>query len=275
MQPAGFEEALTSRVDDMLDACTKCGACFTACPIAAPAGFGDADPKAVVAGVLDILRLGHGPEESQKWAKACMMSGECIKACDYGVNPRFLLTMARLAMTRDAKEPAERRKQGVAAFRKLGEDVGVLSRLQLSDEALIRLGQRPSKEPAASRTAGRGVLHRLQRAQDAAHRAAVPRHHGRARHRLQGDGRADPLLRHRASCAPATPRRSSRFAANTINKLSQSKTGAGAGLVPELLRAVQRERAADLRARDRREAVRHDAVHALPACAISIGCGRC
>jgi Fe-S oxidoreductase len=134
----------------MLDACTKCGACFKACPIAAPAGLSDADPQAVVAGVLDILRHGHGPEESQKWAKACMMSGECIKACDYGVNPRFLLTMARLAMTREAKEPAERRKQGVAALRKLGEDIGVLSRLQLSEEALIRLGQRPSKEPASS-----------------------------------------------------------------------------------------------------------------------------
>ena len=29
-----------------------------------------------------------------------MLSGECIKACDYGVNPRFLLAMARLALTR-------------------------------------------------------------------------------------------------------------------------------------------------------------------------------
>ena len=148
MQPTGFEQALTSRVDDMLDACTKCGACFKACPIAAPAGLGGADPRAVVSGVLDILRQGDGPEQSKKWAKACMMSGECIKVCDYGVNPRFLLTMARLAMTRSAKEPAERRKQGVTALRKLGEDIGVLSRLQLSEDALIRLGQRPSKEPA-------------------------------------------------------------------------------------------------------------------------------
>jgi len=32
-----------------------------------------------------------------------MASGECIKACDYGVNPRFLLTMARLAMLRNAR----------------------------------------------------------------------------------------------------------------------------------------------------------------------------
>ena len=140
MQNAGFEEALTSRVDDMLDACTKCGACFKACPIAAPAGLGDADPEAVVAGVLDILRFGKGPAESEKWAKACMASGECIKACGYGVNPRFLLTMARLALVRNEKEPTERRQQGVNVFRKLGQDIGVLTRLQLSEEALIRLG---------------------------------------------------------------------------------------------------------------------------------------
>src|ERR1051325_5297257 len=110
MQNTGFEEALTGRIDDMLDACTKCGACFKACPIAPAAGLADADPVAVVSGVLDILRLGKGPAESEKWAKACMMSGECIKACDYGVNPRFLLTMTRLAMMKANNETADRRK---------------------------------------------------------------------------------------------------------------------------------------------------------------------
>ena len=146
MQNAGFEEALNSRVDDMLDACTKCGACFTACPIAGPAGLGEADPKTVVSGVLDILRFGKGSADSEKWAKSCMASGECIKACDYGVNPRFLLTMARLAMMRNDKDPTERRKQGVTVFRKIGEDVSVLTRLQLSEESLIRLGQKLGKE---------------------------------------------------------------------------------------------------------------------------------
>jgi Fe-S oxidoreductase len=146
MNDAGFEEALTSRVDNMVDACTKCGKCFEACPLAGPAGLGNADPKAVASGVLDILRFGKGAAESEKWAKACMASGECIKACDYGVNPRFLLTMARLAMMRSEKGPAERRRAGVSQFRKVGEDVSVLSRLQLSEESLIRLGQRPGKE---------------------------------------------------------------------------------------------------------------------------------
>jgi heterodisulfide reductase subunit D len=147
MQTAGFEQALNARVDEMVDACTKCGKCFEVCPIAAPAGLEAADPKAVVSGVLDILRFGKGAAESEKWAKACMASGECIKACDYGVNPRFLLTMARLAMMRNDKPPDERRQQGVNVFRKIGQDVSVLSRLQLSEESLIRLGQRPSKEP--------------------------------------------------------------------------------------------------------------------------------
>ena len=32
-------------------------------------------------------------------------------------------------------------------FRKIGEDISVLSRLQLSEESLIRLGQKPTKEP--------------------------------------------------------------------------------------------------------------------------------
>ena len=71
-------------------------------------------PKAVVSGVLDILRFGKGAAESEKWAKACMASGECIKACDYGVNPRFLLTMARLAHDAE-RQGADRAAQGRAS----------------------------------------------------------------------------------------------------------------------------------------------------------------
>jgi len=71
-----------------------------------------------------------------------MLSGECIKACDYGVNPRFLLAMARLAMLKDDNELSERRRQGVEKFRGLGRDVAALSRLQLSDDLLERLGQK-------------------------------------------------------------------------------------------------------------------------------------
>src|SRR6185369_11710414 len=224
MQTIGFEQALTSRVDDMLDACTKCGKCFEVCPIAAPAGLGDADPEAVVSGVLDILRFGKGATESEKWAKACMASGECIKACDYGVNPRFLLTMARLAMLRNDKDPAERRKQGVTVFRKIGEDVSVLSRLQLSEESLVRLGQRPSK--ATPRTelpdvvfyTGCNVL-------KTPHIALL------CLDIMDMIGTDYQVMGGPTHCCGTSQLRAGdidtlgRFANNTINKLSQSKTG--------------------------------------------------
>ena len=223
MQTAGFEEALTSRVDDMVDACTKCGACFTACPIAGPAGLGDADPEAVVSGVLDILRFGKGPEESEKWAKACMASGECIKACDYGVNPRFLLTMARLAMLRTAKDLPERRKAGVNQFRKVGEDVGILSRLQLSESDLIRLGQKPAKEapraelPDVVFYTGCNVL-------KTPHIALL------CLDIMDAIGTDYKVIGGPTHCCGTAQLRSGdidtlgRFANNTINKLSQSKT---------------------------------------------------
>jgi hypothetical protein len=42
-----------------------------------------------------------------------MLSGECINACDYGVNPRFLLAMARLAIAKAENGLPERRRQGL------------------------------------------------------------------------------------------------------------------------------------------------------------------
>ncbi len=100
MPQTPFEMALAGRVDAMVDACTRCGKCVEACPVTQPAGMADADPTAVIAGVLDILRTGDGPQPARQWASSCVLSGECIKACDYGVNPRFLLAMARVIVAR-------------------------------------------------------------------------------------------------------------------------------------------------------------------------------
>jgi heterodisulfide reductase subunit D len=136
-----FETALAARVDAMADACTGCGRCVEVCPVTGPGGV-NAPARAVIGGIIDILRTGDGPQASRNWANACLLSGECIKACDYGVNPRFLLGMARLAMTRRKDEPPERRRGGVEGFRKVARDVTHISRMQLDDKLLARLGQK-------------------------------------------------------------------------------------------------------------------------------------
>src|SRR6478672_2344322 len=152
MSDISFETALGKRVGDMLDACTRCGKCVEVCPSVKPAGISDTRSDHIISGVLDLVRTGKGPEASRKWAAACMLSGECIKACDYGVNPRFLLAMARLGIAKADNELPERRRQGVERYRDLSRDVTVLSRLQLDDEVLERLGQKSASVSTPAET---------------------------------------------------------------------------------------------------------------------------
>ena len=142
MSDLSFEAAVQTRVDEMLDACTRCGKCVEACPSVKPAGIANAVPADVIAGILDILSDGHGPDASRMWAQACTLSGECITACDEGVNPRFLLAMARVAINKANHDLPARRRQGLEKYRDLSRDVAMLSQLQLNDEVLARLGQK-------------------------------------------------------------------------------------------------------------------------------------
>jgi len=148
-----YEAALQDRVDTMIDACTRCGKCVEACPVTGPGGV-VAEPREVIEGVFDILRLSDGPEAARRWANSCVMSGECIKACPEGINPRFLLAMARVAMARQKDELPPRRRQGVVDFRKLSQDVTVLSRMQLTGDMLERLGQRTDTSRRLGSTEG-------------------------------------------------------------------------------------------------------------------------
>lgn len=110
-----------------------------------PARIDVSEPEAVIGGVLDILRTGAGPAASEQWAAACSGSGFCLKACDYGVNPRFMLAMARRAMKKREVEGV-RREKGKNSFKAMSRGVRVLSRLQLPPALLERLS--PSSHPA-------------------------------------------------------------------------------------------------------------------------------
>ena len=143
-----FEEAFRARVVDVTEACVSCGKCFEACPITSEAGLADQQPIAITDGVLDILKSGTGSDAAEKWAHSCILSGECIKACDYGVNPRLMLSMARMSLSEHLFDNHTRRGAGVNAFRELGKGVKVLSKLQLSKEDLTRLGQGPDRYEA-------------------------------------------------------------------------------------------------------------------------------
>ena len=140
-----FLNSIEDRIDSILDACTACGVCVSVCPTLGVAGFRISDPEAVTAGVLDILRDGRGPELSERWASSCCGSGTCLSVCEYGINPRFMLTMARRALALHRPE-GDRRSAGKVAFQKMSRGVRVLSRLSLTPAMLQRLSPRSHPE---------------------------------------------------------------------------------------------------------------------------------
>lgn len=102
-----FEQPLGSRTEQLIDACTNYSKCVEVCPSMVPAGISGVRPEAVNGAVLDILRTSDGHAHCRIWASSCLLSGECITACDYGVNPRILLAMAHVAMIRTLMTEAE------------------------------------------------------------------------------------------------------------------------------------------------------------------------
>jgi heterodisulfide reductase subunit D len=220
-----FESALSGRVAAMADACTQCGKCFEACPITGAAGIADAEPRAAIVGVLDIVRNGDGPETSRKWANSCVLSGECIKACDYGVNPRFLLNMARVAMARAKNDTRQQRKLGVDGFRLVARDVMQLSRMQLSDAQLKRLGQVPSADTETQAESPDVVFYTGCNVLKTPHIALL------ALDIMDALGVSYRVMGGPSHCCGVVQMRtgdidtSGRFAENTLDKLAHSKSG--------------------------------------------------
>ncbi len=140
-----LQAPLAERTSQILDACTACGACVRACPTPQITGTDVSQPEAVAKGVLDILRGNPGPDTARRWATECCGSGRCLSVCEEGINPRFMLVMARAALSAENPEP-ERRNAGKAAFKTMSRGVRVLSRLQLSPALMERLS--PSSHPA-------------------------------------------------------------------------------------------------------------------------------
>lgn len=135
--------ALAAFVDDaaaaILSACSRCGDCVRACPVVPFAGLAAADPKALVANVLDMLRGAGAPTpDAVTWVAQCDGCGACIPACADGVNPRRMIMLANM---RDA------RRAGATPqlFRKMSRAIRTMAAMQLLPDDVARL-MRPVPE---------------------------------------------------------------------------------------------------------------------------------
>src|SRR5437667_2274603 len=142
-----FVDTFRARGAAIADACTRCGDCFRACPMTGPAGIAEADPNATAGAIIDLISGGAGNAEAVRWSEACSGSGYCIPACKHGINPRFMVQLARGFARRNAGTTplAARWRKG---FQAMSRGVRVLSKLQLPPETLARFA--PSREPRTS-----------------------------------------------------------------------------------------------------------------------------
>ncbi|HZT89888.1 MAG TPA: (Fe-S)-binding protein [Stellaceae bacterium] len=137
IEPSSFLEEFRGRAEHIAEACTRCGDCFRACPMTEPAGIADASPIVTTDGIVDLITGGSGTPEAVRWAEVCSGSGYCIPACQHGINPRFMVQLARgfARRNRDGKPLRTRWRNG---FQNMSRGVRVLSRLQLPPETLAR-----------------------------------------------------------------------------------------------------------------------------------------
>ena len=76
-QAPSFSDFLRHSAEHILDACTKCGACATACPMTVPAEIDTSDAPALVSGILDLIGGGAGTPAAERWAAVCSNSRPC------------------------------------------------------------------------------------------------------------------------------------------------------------------------------------------------------
>ena len=81
----------------LAEACTACGACYVACPMAPRTQtLAGAAPAAVMAGIRDILAGGPGTAHAVAFAGACTRSALCTPACPEKLDAAFMMRLANL-----------------------------------------------------------------------------------------------------------------------------------------------------------------------------------
>jgi heterodisulfide reductase subunit D len=143
-EATGFVDLFRARGAEIADACTRCGDCFRACPVTGPGGIAAAEPGETAAAIVDLITGGDGNEDARRWTELCCGSGNCIPACKHGINPRFMVQLAR-GFARRARDGAPLETRWRNPFQTMSRSVRVLSRLQLPPETLARF-RHPTEE---------------------------------------------------------------------------------------------------------------------------------
>ena len=193
-----FLSAVRKRVDETLDACTRCGKCVVACPDGrAGRARTPRNAAAIVEGSLDLLAGGPGTPDAERWAPSAPTAASAFRPASTA-SIRASWSTWRAWRRRPSWAATTVRRGAHQYFSAMNRSTRVISRLLLTPEVLGAVQPAVARRRRIRRGPGHRLLHRLQHHQDAAHRAARARGARPAWRHLRGDGRRRDLLRHTA-----------------------------------------------------------------------------
>ena len=136
---ATLRQHLDEFIEDTLSRCTRCGKCFEACPMTRYSdALSDADPKAVVSGVLDWLQQTPGNADSVAWLKVCTQSSRCIEACPEGINAMKMVRVGQMSAMGSLDVPPAQAKLSGREAKDFFRVINAFSETQLSAEEMER-----------------------------------------------------------------------------------------------------------------------------------------
>lgn len=130
-----FEE----RIAYITEACTFCGKCFEACPMTPFAGLEKCEPEVLVRGVINIINENPYVSEAVAWTEICEKSGICIEACPEEVNPREMLSYAKLKVLEGSNRKEEMASHSRDYFKLLTRTIRLMAGLQIEPDRFKRL----------------------------------------------------------------------------------------------------------------------------------------
>ncbi len=134
-----YREFMEHRIARITEACTACGKCFEVCPMTVYGDFEGADPEGVTRGVVDIINGRPHSPEAEQWVEMCQKSGVCIEACPEDVNPREMISYAKIKL-KNAGEGAEKTKENSREyFQLLSRTIRLMAGLQVEPDLFKHL----------------------------------------------------------------------------------------------------------------------------------------
>ena len=134
MEATAYQSFMEERIAHITEACTHCGKCYEVCPMVSYSEADGAEPERVTKSVVDIINDRPHEREGALWAKACQKSGICIEACPEDVNPREMLSYAKLKLQNIELEEAEIQEAGRSYFQDMSRKIRFMAALQMEPE---------------------------------------------------------------------------------------------------------------------------------------------